>query len=87
MMDAWTSLVRNGKVGQDIAIAHPSPDDGISHCRDCSNRTSLGKRRIADCIAVGRTPIPCCNRHLLGAIRDGSGAATDRAHRSQPQAR
>jgi len=29
MMDAWTSLVRNGKVGQDIAIAHPSPDDGI----------------------------------------------------------
>jgi len=32
MMDAWTSLVRNGKVGQDIAIAHPSPDDGISPC-------------------------------------------------------
>jgi len=31
-MDAWTSLVRNGKVGQDIAIAHPSPDDGISPC-------------------------------------------------------
>ena len=24
--------MRNGKVGQDIAIAHPSPDDGISPC-------------------------------------------------------
>jgi len=33
MMDAWTSLVRNGKVGQDIAIAHPSPDDGIPPAR------------------------------------------------------
>ena len=59
MMDAWTSLVRNGKVGQEIAIAHPSPDDGISPCprlpqtgRALENAAS----RIASQLDVHRFP-------------------------------
>ena len=64
-------------------LRSPIPDltTEFPTARDCSNRTSLGKRRIPDCIALDVYRFPAVIDTCRGAVRDGSGAATDQAHR------